>query len=148
MKISTRSIILVTLALAALRSLPAQTPVSALPIVNFKDTFPWKVWVSSEGRDSTYPAGFHYKLLSVRNADSTIVDFALVRELPDGSKVVAIHANGPLAKFDATTAHVLETLSKSFNITFQLFDLSDVRTFEEFQTRAADLGWGVYGPTK
>ncbi len=148
MKLTAKLIILATLTFVELRAFPAETLVSPLPTVNFKDTFPCKVWVSSEGRDSTYPAGFHYKLLSVRSGDSTTVDFALVRELPDGSKVIAIHAKGPLAKFDVTAAHMLDTLSKSLHITFQLFDLCDVYTLEEFQTRAGGLGWQVYVPPK
>ena len=144
MKVRSASVILAALAVVALRALPAQTLASPLPTVDFKGTFPWKIWVSSEGHDSTYPAGFHYKLLSVRSADAMTVDFALIRELPDGSKIVAIRAKGPLATFDMSAAHVVETLSKSLNITFQLFDLSDIRTAEEFRARASGLGWGVY----
>ena len=139
--LSARSVLIAIFALAILRPVLGETPVSPLPTIDFKDTFPWKVWVSSEGHDAEYPSGFRYKLLSVRSADSQTVEFVLVREVPPGKKIIALHAKGPLARFDEAAAKLLDTFAQKFNITFQKFDLTDVHNFEEFQTRARGLGW-------
>ena len=141
MMLTARLALVAMFALAAFRPLGAETPVSPLPTIDFKETFPWKVWVSSEGHAPEYLSGFRYKLLSVRSADSRTVEFVLIREIPPDKKIVALHAKGPLAGFDDTAVKLLETVGKKFNMTFQVFDLSDVHTFEEFQTRASDLGW-------
>jgi hypothetical protein len=141
MKLSARFVAIAIFALVGLKPLLAATPASPLPTVDFKDIFPWKVWVSSEGHDAEYPSGFRYKLLSVRSGDSRTVEFVLVRELADGNKIIAIHAKGPLAGFDAAAAKLLDNFTQRFKITFQQFDLSDVHTFTEFQARASDLGW-------
>ena len=76
----------------------AETPVSPLPVVDFRQWFPWLVWVSTEGHDAEYPDGFRYKVLSERDADSKLVDFVLMRQLHDGSKIIAIHARVSLMR--------------------------------------------------
>jgi hypothetical protein len=135
--------LIVILAVALFGTAAAETPVSPLPTVDFKDTFPWKVWVSSEGHDAEYPSGFRYKLLSVRSGDSQIVEFVLIREIPPDTKIIALHAKGPLAAFDKAAAKLLDNYARMFKITFQQFDLSDVHNFAEFQSRASQLGWGT-----
>jgi len=125
----------------ALRPVQADTPVSVLPAIDFASHFPWLVWVSSEGHDSEYPSGFRYKLISVRTADSSTVEFALVRQLTDGTKIVAIHAKGPLSKFDESSTRLLETMSRSVNVTFQRFDLRDVRDLAGLNNKIREYGW-------
>jgi len=119
----------------------AETPVSPLPVVDFRQWFPWLVWVSTEGHDAEYPDGFRYKVLSERDADSKLVDFVLMRQLHDGSKIIAIHAKGPLDKFDQTASEMVDHLGKKLGVTFQRFDLRDVKTFEEMRDRAKSFGW-------
>lgn len=127
----------------ALATLPSQadTPASVLPAVDFESYFPWLVWISSEGHDSEYPSGFRYKLISVRTADSSVVEFVLVRELSDGTKVIALHAKGPLAKFDESSARLLETMGRSVNVTFQKFDLRGVRDLAGLNDKIREFGW-------
>jgi hypothetical protein len=136
------------LATLAGRSGGADAPISVLPTVDFKDTFPHMVWVSSEGRDAEYPAGFRYKLLSVRSGDSRTVEFALVRELTGGDKIVALHAKGPLSKFNDAANGIVDDFSSLFSITFEKFDLSEIRTFEDFEARTKELGWIVDAPSQ
>ncbi len=116
---------------------------SALPTIDFTTTFPWIMWVSSEGHDNEYPAGFVYKILTVRNADWTNGELVLVRQLHDGSKVVAIHAKGTLKGFDGAGQSIADKFSAMFHITFQRFDFRDSHTFEEFREEAQKNGWSV-----
>jgi hypothetical protein len=136
-----RGVVVAALAFLLAHPARAETRVSPLPVVDFKQWFPWLVWVSSEGHDAEYPDGFIYKVLSERDADSKLVDFVLVRQLHDGSKIVAIHAKGPLDKFDATASAMVEHLGKPLGITFQRFDLRDVKTLEDLRERARSFGW-------
>jgi len=45
------------------------------------------------------------------------------------------------ALFEKVTQRLVTDFSQRFNITFQMFDLSDLHTLEEFKGRAAELGW-------
>lgn len=141
MKLAFRTVIVAVTALLSAQFVRAATPVSPLPAIDFKQTYPWLVWVSSEGHDAEYPKGFRYKLLSVRSADSQSVEFVLLRELPDGSKTIALHARGPLDKFEDAVAKMLDNFAKKFGVTFQRIDLRDVHDFSGFKERANDLGW-------
>jgi hypothetical protein len=118
MKRTARLVVVAIFALVGLRPLLAATPVSPLPSLDFKGTFSWKVWVSSEGHDAEYFSGFRYKLLSVRSGESRTVEFVLVRELAGGKKIIALHAKGPLVGFDDAAAQLLDTFTQRFKITF------------------------------
>jgi hypothetical protein len=63
MKLAFRTVIVAVTALLSAQFVRAATPVSPLPAIDFKQTYPWLVWVSSEGHDAEYPKGFRYKLL-------------------------------------------------------------------------------------
>jgi hypothetical protein len=141
MRASLRLTLVAFLAQLAMRVAHADTPVGILPTIDFKAYFPWLVWVSSEGHDAEFPAGFRYKLLSERSADSSTVEFALVRELPDGTKTVAIRGSGPLSKFDDASKRIVETMSRSVRVTFQRYDLRGVHDFAELQEKMRDFGW-------
>ena len=121
----------------------AETPVGILPTIDFRETFPYLAWISTEGQDEKYPDGFRYKLLSVRTADSETVEFAMIRELHDGTKIVALHARGPLAPFGETATAMVNDFSRRYDVEFTRTDLSDVRDLEEFRQRATALGWDV-----
>ena len=118
MRTSLRPTLVALLVLLTMRVGQANEPVGILPTIDFKAYFPYLVWVSSEGRDAGYPAGFRYKFLSERNADSTTVEFALVRELPDGTKTIALRGHGALAGFDKTGQDVVDKLGQSLGVTF------------------------------
>jgi hypothetical protein len=141
MRFALRLIFAVLATVIALRPVQADTPISVLPVIDFESYFPWLVWISSEGHDSEYPSGFRYKLISIRTADSSTIEFALVRQLTDGTKIIAIHAKGPLSKFDESSARVLETMSRSVNVTFQRFDLRDVKDLASLNDKIREYGW-------
>jgi hypothetical protein len=130
---------LLALAMAA----PAGTPADVLPSIDFRAVFPYLAWLSTEGHDDKYPDGFRDKLLSVRSADSQTVEFALIRELSDGTKTVALHARGPLSPFGETATALVNDFSRRYAIRFERIDLTDVRDLETFRARAAGLGWDV-----
>ena len=115
--------------------------VGGLPVVDFVDVYPHLIWVSTEGRDAEYPQGFRYKLVSVRREVSQAVEFVLIREVTGGTKVVAIHATGPASKFEETTKGVLERLGAKLGISFERYDLRDVRSFEQFRAKVSAFGW-------
>ena len=135
-----------TVALIVATLVHAETPVSVLPTVDLENIYPYLVWTSTEGHDENHPDGFRYKLLSVRSADSRTVEFALIRELTDGTKIVALHARGPLAPFGETATALVSDFSKRFHVEFTRIDLSDVRDLDEFRQRATALGWDVSSP--
>jgi len=112
-----------------------------LPVIDFVKVYPHMIWVSSEGRDQEYPQGFRYKLLSVRRDDTQTVEFVLLREVPGQAKVVAIHAEGPVSKFEQSTRGVLDRLGRKLNISFEQFDLRAVTNFDEFNAKIAAFGW-------
>jgi hypothetical protein len=64
-----------------------------------------------------------------------------VRQLHDGSKTIAIHAKGPLDKFEHTASEMVDHLGKKLGITFQRFDLRDVKDLAELKDRATSFGW-------
>ena len=141
MRASLRLTLVALLMLLTMRVGLAGEPVGVLPAIDFKAYFPYLVWASSEGHDSEFPAGFRYKFLSERNADSTTVEFALVRELADGTKTIALRGHGALAGFDKTGQDVVDKLGRSLGVTFERFDLREVRDFEEFKEKSREFGW-------
>ena len=141
MRESLRLALVALLMLLTMRIGHAAEPVGVLPNIDFQSYFPYLIWASSEGHDAGYPAGFRYKLLSERNADSTTVEFALVRELPDGTKTIALRGHGALAGFDKTGQDMVEQLGRSLGVTFERFDLREVHNLEEFREKSREFGW-------
>ena len=133
------AVALLALAMAA----PAGTPASVLPLIDFREVFPYLAWLSTEGHSDKYPDGFRYKLLSVRTADAKTVEFALIRVLHDGTEMVALHARGPLEPFGESATALVRDFSRRTGVEFRRIDLTDVRDPETFRAKAADLGWDL-----
>jgi len=141
MRVVAKLLAAVLLGTSAVVPVAAAEEQTALPVVDFTSTFPWLVWVSSEGHDSEYPAGFVYKILTVRSADSTTGEIVLIRQLHDGTKSVAIHAKGALGGIESACQSIADKFSALFKITFQKFDLRDVHDASELQARVKQFGW-------
>lgn len=119
-------------------------PVAAqqgLPAVDFATVYPHLVWVSTEGRDAEYPAGFRYKLLSVKRGEQ--VEFVLIRDVANGTKTIAMHAKGAISKFEGAASGMLSRLGTKFDVSFERFDFREITSVEEFKKLAAKIGWDV-----
>jgi hypothetical protein len=111
--------------------------------LDFVSTFPQVFWVSSVGRDAKAPRGFRYKLLTMRREPEMDIDIIFLREMVDGKKEVLSAKRGPLSTFGMLNGTV-EQLGKDKEMTFERFDFSNVRSFEEFRARALEAGWESY----
>jgi hypothetical protein len=109
---------------------------------DFESTFPHVFWTSNWGVDDEFPDGIRYKVFSVRREPDGDFEVVLLHELRDGTKEQRLRwlvPPGELAKHDG----VIRMLEQKFSVRFERADLSDVRTLEELETRARQLGWEV-----
>ena len=113
--------------------------------LDFVSTFPHVIWVSSVGRDTKAPQGFRYKLLTMRKEPDMTIDIIFLRETVDGRKDVLSAKRGPLSTFGMLDG-VVEQLGRDKQVTFERFDLSQVRSLDEFRTRALEAGWETWHP--
>jgi hypothetical protein len=116
---------------------------SGFVVFDFEDTLPYKFWVSTWGSDASFPDGYCYKLLSVRDVKQGLVQFVLLREEREDAKSEQMRHTIKAAKADEAAAHLIGGLSRKFAISFQEQDFSKVRTFEEYQALAVSYGWSL-----
>jgi hypothetical protein len=120
---------------------------SAFIKLDFVRFFPQKIWVSDWGRDATYPDGFRYKILSVRDEKKGVVELVLLLEQDDGSKEEMHRVQlKPVKQVDKYARTFLDGLEEEHGIEFEEQDLSDVRTEEEFERAIAQYGWSSSDP--
>jgi len=124
---------------------PEDEPRGDEGIVNldFEQTFPHVFWTSGWGVDDEYPGGFRYKVFSIRYEPSGDFEVVLVHESRDGYKTEMQRWSVPADGFDAS-AEMVQMLEQEFHVTFDRVDVSDIRTFEDFEARSRQLGWEVY----
>jgi hypothetical protein len=108
--------------------------------LDFTHTFPHVVWVSSIGYDERSPEGFRYKALTMRHEPEMIVELVLLRESINGTKTIVTNARGSIDKF-AAIDEMIRQLGEGQSVTFTRFDLSDLRTPDDFSARAIEIGW-------
>jgi hypothetical protein len=125
---------------------PADPPASgssepeAYVRLDFIRTFPHIFWISSVSYDQEAPNGFRYKMFTVRHEPGMNVELILLRERDDGIKRVLAHMQGSMEKF-GTTQDIIRELQSSANVEFEQFDLSSIRTFDDFRIHAIEVGW-------
>jgi hypothetical protein len=108
--------------------------------IDFTTTFPFINWVSEWGTDESYPEGFCYKVVSVLREPPGTTEFALIRELRDGTKVELSHFSGAADKVSAIDEAV-RRLGEQLSVSFQRFDMRPYRTFAAYKEKATELGW-------
>ncbi len=113
----------------------------SLITLDFATLFPHKYWVSDWSKDESYPEGFRYKILSVRDEAAAALEMAIVLEQPGGNKKVLKSLEGDLQVMEHTAKVFVERLAEEYGIEFDEFDFSFVRTFEDFERRAKEAGW-------
>ena len=119
---------------------PKREEVEAYVRLDFTRTFPHVFWVSTVSYDSEAPDGFRYKMFATRHEPDMTIELLLLREMEDGTKRKVFHMQAPIDKFGATD-DVLQQIGKDKNVEFERFDLQDIRTFDEFRSRAVEVGW-------
>jgi len=126
-------------------------PAEAIGFVrlDFMRTFPHVFWVSSIGRDERSSESCRYKVFTVRHEPEMNIEVLLLRESLDGNKTILAHLRAPLDKF-AGTEDMVRRLGQETSVIFDRFDLSSIRTFDEFKPRAIEIGWDYHalGPAE
>ncbi len=109
--------------------------------IDFARHFPHKFWISNWSEDETYPDGFRYKLLGVRNEREQVVELVLLLEERSGEKQEMHRAQAKLAAADGYASVFVNGLTKKLALDFEKQDFSAVRTPEEFEQAVAAYGW-------
>jgi len=113
------------------------------PIVkmDFQTTFPHKYWISEWSKDASYPNGFRYKILSVRNEADSWVEFVIVMEEPGGLKTVRKRLDIKLKAFDNISSKLCAGLAEDFSLSFEEQDFSHIRDADAFEKAIREVGW-------
>src|SRR5262245_38724075 len=107
-------------------------PPQALISIDFRDTFPHKFWISTWSKDDSYPMGFRYKLLSVRDNRSDYIELIIVLEEPGGYKTEMKRIDVKISTFDDVAWGFVRGFEETYGIEFQAQDFSEVKTKEEY----------------
>jgi hypothetical protein len=109
--------------------------------IDFNETFPYKFWISTWSKDESYPLGFRYKLLSVRNTNDDFVELVIVLEEPDGYKTEMKRMDIEISAFDDFAGGFVRGFEETYGIEFQLQDFSQVKAKEEFDALSKKMTW-------
>jgi hypothetical protein len=126
--------------------MPDNNTSEPLTTLDFVTRYPHKYWISNWAKDDAYPAGFRYKLLSVRAEPDDLIELMLVLEQPGGQKTVMKHLDVLPSAFDRTAQTFVEGLAEAYGLDFELLDLSSVRASEEFERVVSEAGWHEFEP--
>jgi hypothetical protein len=113
----------------------------ALVSFDFTKTFPHKFWISTWSKDESYPSGFRYKLLSVRNNNSEYIELVIVLEEPGGYKTELKRMDIKESAFDQIASRFLKRFEESYRIEFEEQDFSSAQTFAEYERLTQEMGW-------
>ena len=116
---------------------------NSIGLVNFDFLrfFPQKFWVSNSATDKIYPAGYCYKILSVRDENESKAELVLIRSQRDGTKETLHRAIVSLGELDEAASIFSVGLAKKFGLDFEEQDFTAVRTLEEFRAISQKYGW-------
>jgi hypothetical protein len=109
--------------------------------IDFKESFPYKIWISTWSKDESYPIGFRYKLLSVRNESSEYVELVIVLEEPGGYKTEMKRMDIKISSFDDIAWGFVRGFEETYGIEFQVQDFSEIKTKEQFDVLSAKMTW-------
>jgi hypothetical protein len=117
-----------------------QPPKNLVPL-DFITTFPHKYWVSDWTKDESYPEGFRYKILSLRNNEKDMIHIVLLLEESNGVKTEMERMELPPSAAERMCAVFEDGLSKEYCIQFQELDLSAVGSSDELARKVTEAGW-------
>jgi hypothetical protein len=119
---------------------------SGLVTYDFERFFPHKSWVSGWTTDETYPAGFCYKILSVRDEVDARVELVLVRAFRDGAKEELHRARVRIGEADDAASIFSRGLAQNFGLDFETQDYTTARSLEQFHVLTQEYGWSMHKP--
>ena len=119
---------------------------SGLVTYDFERFFPHKSWVSDWATDETYPAGYCYKILSVRDEVDDRVELVLVRAFRDGTKEELHRARVRVCEVDDAAGILSRGLAQKFGLDFEEQDYSTARSLEQFHISTQKYGWSMHKP--
>lgn len=109
--------------------------------IDFARHFPHKFWISEWSEDDSYPNGFRYKLLGVRDEAKQLVELVLLIEEKSGDKEEMHRAQVKLGSADGYARIFIDGLEKEHGLEFEEQDFTAVRTAEAFEQAVAGYGW-------
>jgi hypothetical protein len=134
---------LFTLALLYFASTGVFAQISGLPIVDFQRYFPHITEVSEEKAVKEFPEGVQYKFLTVRDEIENVVVVALTRREGKDRLVRVFLAKGPVDGSEETLKTTVSKFANTIGLNFEFIDLRGIRSFDDFEARAKELGWGL-----
>ena len=116
-------------------------------VVNFdyQRWFPHIFWVSQWTSDDSYPNGYCYKLLSVRDEVTGRVEVVVLLAERNGNKHEMTRFSISLVEVRGAAKIWVDGLSKRFNLDFEEQDYSAICTQDEFNDETQKYGWSM-GP--
>lgn len=109
--------------------------------LDFVRFFPHKFWVSTWGTDLSYPDGFRYKLLTVRDETERRVELVLLLEQRDGDKLEMHRATIDMRQVDGYAGAFWKGLEEEHGVSFEEQDFTAARSIIEFDEAVAAHGW-------
>ena len=113
---------------------------------DFERFFPHKSWVSNWTTDETYPDGYCYKILSVRDEVDRNVELILVRSFRDGTKEELHRARVRVCDVDNAAGIFSRGLADKYGLDFEEQDYMTARSLEEFRVLTQKYGWSMHNP--
>jgi hypothetical protein len=126
----------------------AKAQIPGLPVVDFQRYFPHITAVSEEKVVKEFPEGVQYKFLTVRDETEKVVIVALTRKEGKDRLVRVFLAKGPIAGSEETLRKTVAKFADTIGMNFEFIDLRNLKSFEEFEIRAKELGWGLQAQSK
>jgi hypothetical protein len=139
---------IIALALLCVASNAVNAQIPGVPNIDFQRYFPHITAVSEEKVMKDFPDGVQYKFLTVRDAIDNSIVVALTRKEGKERLVRVFLARGPIEGSEETLKKTVAKFSGTLGVSFEFIDLREIRTFEEFEARARDLGWGLQVQSK
>jgi hypothetical protein len=113
---------------------------------DFSRWFPHAFWVSEWKEDQSYPDGYRYKVLSVRDVVDDRAEVVVVLEERNGNKTEMARVAGPLTGVRGMATHFTDGLGRRFGLIFEEQDFSAIRDEDEFYVKAKECGWTLTDP--
>ena len=113
---------------------------------DFQTIYPPKFWISNWASDTTYPKGYCYKILSVRNSANARAEIVVLRTYHDGTKEELHRADVSISEVENASSIFVSGLSQRFSLDFEEQDYTHARTLEEFKQLTSEHGWGMQRP--
>jgi hypothetical protein len=99
--------------------------------------------VSEEVTEPKSSTKLQWKFITIRDEQDRVVWVALTRREGSNRLVRSFLAKGPVETSESAFRGAVAKFSEAEHIKFEIIDLRDMRTFDQFKERASDIGWGL-----